>query len=145
MGFSLRLLTSWRPLATKATWQSIGGKPKRADRWREDRRRQTDSEERINTEALTASQHTNRPASLDVSFYTIMSVNRRWFALHASCLEAINKSTYDPKGRGVHLDFFQSSYETGSYLSLVFRTQATMETVAASNFGQEAAFSAPPN
>lgn len=106
VAFSLNLLTSWRPLAQKATWRSIGGKPKQADRWREDGQKQTDSEERINTEAVSASQHTNTLASLDVSFYTIMSANHRWFALHAARLEAISKSSYDLKGRGVYQKMF---------------------------------------
>lgn len=73
--------TSWLPLDQKATQQSIGGKPHRADGWREGGQRPTDSEERINKDVLSTSQDTNRAARLGVSFYTIMSVDRRWFAL----------------------------------------------------------------
>lgn len=128
-------LTSWQPLPRKSTVPidcgGRGAKPKRAGGWREGRQRQADSEERINTEAASASQHTNALASLDVSFYTIMSASHRRFAPRAARPVVMTESSYDPRGKGVYQEMFLVLILKKKILT--FLCSFTVETVAASN------------
>lgn len=113
-------LISWLPLAKERCRNRLQVNTHRqTDGEQTDRQteRQRDRENETSSEAQAASQHTNRQNAQDVSLYTSLKMDRRWFTLRPSSTHTLklNKALTKMNQLLINRDVFTVSKLQNSY------------------------------